>query len=169
MATVLSALVWLVGTASLFLIQMIRRRETASRSAWWFALAAGGLVGHWLTTPAWIGVWPDAPGWWSVPLTMASACLYGLLAGVFNMYYFCVYNESPSNMVLHVIRRNPGISADAVATRIHAQALVTVRMDQLIADGHVAQAGEAFQARPSGRWVTAALTIYRRALGWQVG
>ena len=169
MASVLSAILWLIAAVSLFLGWVISRRERRDRSTLFLMIAAVGVAGHLLTAEAWRAVWPGAPGWWTAPFAATSVILYALLAIVFNMYYFCVYNESPSNMIMHVVRHSPGVSPDEVAARVDARALVTVRLRQLIDDGHVSEVGSRYRVRPSGRVIVTALAVYRRVLGWQVG
>ena len=118
---------------------------------------------------AWWGAPGAGDGWWTAPLHASGLMLYALLGIVFRMYYFCVHNDSPSNMLLHVLRLRPGMRADELAARVSAEAMIRARVDELEASGHLEQIGAVCRLRPSGRLVVRLLAWYRQALGWQVG
>jgi len=105
----------------------------------------------------------------NVPLVGTSLIIYILLIPLFLMYYFCVYCESASYSILHLIQKYGDLSYEELRAKVPDRSLIITRLDSLVSNEYLEMKDKSYRILPKGIKVVRIMDMYQRLLGWKIG
>lgn len=101
----------------------------------------------------------------STRLVLTSMALYLLLIPVFLIIYVSMILMSPSKKLLNALSRQSALTEEQLLEVLDGNALINIRLDELIQSGCVMKQGDRYQLTSSGLTVYRGLSLYEMISG----
>ncbi len=144
-------------------ILICRGRKTAELQVKLFcAIALGFLLLCWV-------VFRAAWNVWRFSLPISSTVIYLLLIPVYLSFYVNTKFNSPSKMVMVLLRANGTMDYEELLRHFTNEEFVVSRLDDLVKSGCVEEKDGRYRLMTQGRWTAKILEVYQKVLGREMG